>query len=181
MTENIWSLSAYRWCSDAVEEMPEVAREGGEGKPPCTRKSLGEVRNRKWQLAEALSHRLISTVTTEKLSTCWAPAIHWDHLFSPWSFPTCRQTFRNQRLVYPYALSEWFKNFSVLIFRVANGDQKVLFPFHGDTYGFPSKSCSGRMHFLLALHHPKQRNSPFLHSSIRTKRVSCIPEELTLS
>jgi len=53
-----------------VEEMPEVAREGGEGKPPCTRMSLGEIRNRNWQLAEAFFHRIISTATTEKLSTC---------------------------------------------------------------------------------------------------------------
>lgn len=65
---------------------------------------------------------------------------------------------------------------------VAHGDEKVLFPFCGDTYGFPNKSWSGRMYFLLALQHPKQRNSPsLLHSSIRTKRVYCIPEEFTFS
>lgn len=138
--------------------MPEVAREGREGKPSCTRKPLGEIRSRKWQLAEALSRRLISTVTTEKLSTCWDPAIHWDHLFSPWSFPACR--------VY-------------LSFRVANGDQKVLFPFHGDTYGFPSKSWSGKMYFLLALHHPKQRNGPFFTAPSEPKQ--CLASQKNLS
>lgn len=166
-----------------MEETPEVAREGGEGKPSCTRKSLGEIRNKKWQLAEALAHRLISTTTTTKLTTCWAPAIHWDRLFSLSGLTQLvdKHSEIKDLCTLMFYLSD-LKTSVYLSLIVAHGDEKVLFPFCGDTYGFPNKSWSGRMYFLLALQHPKQRNSPsLLHSSIRTKRVYCIPEEFTFS
>jgi len=36
------------------------SQRGGESKPPSTRKPSGEIRNKKWQLAEILSHTVTS-------------------------------------------------------------------------------------------------------------------------
>lgn len=43
-----------------------------------------------------------------------------------------------------------------LLLRGAHGDKKVLFPFCGIIYDFPSKQWSGRMYFPLDLQHPKR-------------------------
>lgn len=76
--------------------------------------------------------------------------------FSCWSSPTCRQTFRHKQLVYFMLYLSDLKTSEHLSLIVAHGDKKVLFPFYGIIYDFPSKQWSGRMSFPLALQHPKR-------------------------